>query len=224
MQNIRGRPAQALLGSALGVVQNREVAERVRDFRVFGAKGLLPDREAALEERLGVRVASPSEGKRSQIVEAPGDLRILRAERLLPYRQSPPSQRLRFGVAALRMVQIAQIVEDRGDSRVFRAARFFQDCEAAPVKRLGFGEAALIDEERRQIVEALGDIRMIGAALRPLVANEPLGTAFASPAARLIAYSTVAATPTTERVSGAYGRRSGFRSTQLNMVRIGPAA
>jgi hypothetical protein len=58
------------------------------DIGVLGAKRLLANRQAALVERLGLRIATLVVVEHRQVVEAGGDLAVLGAERLLPDREA----------------------------------------------------------------------------------------------------------------------------------------
>ena len=68
---------------------------------MLGAERLLPDRERALIERLGLGVAALGIVEHGQVVEARRHLGMLGAERLLPNGERALIERLGLGVAAL---------------------------------------------------------------------------------------------------------------------------
>ena len=72
---------------------------------MVGAQRLLPDRQRALVERLGLGVAALRVVEYGQVVEARGDVGVVGSQRLLPDRQRALVERLGLGVAALVLVK-----------------------------------------------------------------------------------------------------------------------
>ena len=91
---------------------------------VLGAERLLVDRDGALVERLGLRVAAGVPVEQGQVVERGGEVWVLGAERLLADRDSALVERLGLRVAAGVLVEIGQVVEPGGEGGVLGAERF----------------------------------------------------------------------------------------------------
>ncbi len=72
---------------------------------MLGSQGLFPDRQRALVERLGVRVAALGVVESRLVVEALGHIRMLGSQGLFPDRQRALVERLGLGVAALGFVE-----------------------------------------------------------------------------------------------------------------------
>ena len=110
----RLRPITASgLGQQVG-----KVFEALRDMGMRRPERLLPDRQRALEERLGFGILALGLVQSGEVVEALADVGMRRPERLLHDRQGALIERLGLAVEALGAVQFGEVVEAGGETRV----------------------------------------------------------------------------------------------------------
>jgi hypothetical protein len=86
--------------------QHREVIKAESGFRVIGTQRLLPDRQGAKVEGLGLGVKTLAFKKPRKDVEAVCCIGVIGPQRLLPDRQGAADERLGLGVGALFIVKL----------------------------------------------------------------------------------------------------------------------
>ena len=143
------------------------------------AERLLPDRQCALEQPLGVGVLALIRVHDGQVVEGVGHIGVACAERLLADRQRALVEPLGVGVPAFIRIHEGQVAEGRGHIGVVFAERLLADRERALEQPLGVGILALFSVHGGQAVEGLSHFgvvlaeRLVQDRQRALV--EPLG-------------------------------------------------
>jgi hypothetical protein len=121
---------------------------------MLGPQRFLPDREPALEERLGVRVATLVLIVLREVAEAGGDVGMLGPQRLLPDRERAFVERFGVGVASLGRVDHREVAEAGGDVGMLGPQHFLPDREPALEERLGV-----------RVVPVCGELLILGKSV-----------------------------------------------------------
>ena len=151
---------------ALRHVEEGQVVQAGGDSGVVGPELCFPDLEAALKERLGLRISALQVVQNRQVTQAGGQSGVVGSELRLPDLEAAFVERLGLRISALQTVQFRQVVQAGGDIGVVGPELRFPDLEAAFVERLGLRISALILVQFRQVVQAGGDIGVVGPELR----------------------------------------------------------
>ena len=129
---------------------------------MIGPQRLLPDRQGAKVERLGLGISALAVVQNCEVIEAAGGIGMIGPQRLLPDRQGAKEEGLGFGVGALAQVQLCEVVKAAGSNGMIVPQRLLFERQGAKVEGLGLGVGTLAVVQKCEVIDALGGIRMIG--------------------------------------------------------------